>query len=178
MRTLRDDGIKDIKLFETEKNIKLLDFLNNIEFETEKENKLSKKEIQYLTGGWFEEYVYNLIASKYNDFIMLNPKISKSELTNNELDVVFTFKNSIYVIECKTLVETEEGDIVNETIYKIQALKKDFGLTAKSYLFTLDEIKKEAQNKRAKSFDINIIDKNTLLNEETLKTEFFNKIFN
>ena len=41
-------------------------FLEFINFPLSKEGELSKEEVQYLTGGWFEEYVYYLIKREVN----------------------------------------------------------------------------------------------------------------
>ena len=129
----------------------LSEFLNNINFPV-KDNKLTKYEIQYLTGGWFEEYVYHLITKTIKpDDIQLGVEIQKSESTNiNDLDVVFTKGNKLYVIECKTGVGSES--LFNQIVYKASALKeKLLGLSGKSYIFSLnppidDRLKSTAQN--------------------------------
>lgn len=129
----------------------LSEFLNIIKFPV-KDNKLTKYEIQYLTGGWFEEYVYHLINKNVSpDDIQLGVEIQKSESTNiNDLDVVFTKGNKLYVIECKTGVGSES--LFNQIVYKASALKeKLLGLSGKSYIFSLnppidDRLKSTAQN--------------------------------
>ena len=127
------------------------EFLNTINFPV-KDNKLTKYEIQYLTGGWFEEYVYHLITKTIKpDDIQLGVEIQKSESTNiNDLDVVFTKGNKLYVIECKMGVGSES--LFNQIVYKASALKeKLLGLSGKSYIFSLnppidDRLKSTAQN--------------------------------
>lgn len=129
----------------------LSNFLNLIKFPV-KDNKLTKYEIQYLTGGWFEEYVYHLISKKVSpDDIQIGVEIQKSESTNiNDLDVVFTKGNKLYVIECKTGVGSES--LFNQIVYKASALKeKLLGLSGKSYIFSLnppidDRLKSTAHN--------------------------------
>ena len=114
--------------------VDLSTFLSSISFQSTEQ--LNKSEIQYLTGGWFEEYVYNYI----NDYIHPNDILIgvKVESTNNDLDVVFTLGNKLYVIECKTGVERK--GMLNEIVYKASALKSSlFALSARSYIFALSE---------------------------------------
>ena len=113
----------------------LANFLNDIQY-PHKQNVLQKSDIQYLTGGWFEEYVYQYIKHYVNpNDIQLSVIIKK---TGNELDVVFTLGNKLYVVECKTGVDKKL--MLNEIVYKASALKSAlFGLSAKSYIFALSE---------------------------------------
>ena len=125
-----------------------------------KDGKLTKYENQYLTGGWFEEYVYFLIKNRINpDDIQIGVEIQKSESTNiNDLDVVFTKGNKLYVIECKTGVGSE--GLFNQIVYKASALKeKLLGLSAKSYIFSLnppidDRLKQTAANMGTNYIDL------------------------
>lgn len=137
----------------------LSDFLNRRNFPI-KNDELSKYEIQYLTGGWFEEYVYFLIKNRINpDDIQIGVEIQKSESTNiNDLDVVFTKGNKLYVVECKTGVGSE--GLFNQIVYKASALKeKLLGLSAKSYIFSLnppidDRLKSTAVNMGTNYIDL------------------------
>lgn len=112
----------------------LSNFLKSIGFKPHKDDNLSKYEIQYITGGWFEEYVYYLIQHNIgiND-ILFGVKLNK---TNNDLDVVFTKDNRLYVVECKTGIE--KGSMLNQIAYKSAALNEYLkGLSSKSYIFAL-----------------------------------------
>lgn len=105
--------------------------------------ELRKYEMKYLTGDWFEEYVYLLLKeylSLDDDAIALGVQIER-ENVNNEIDIMFTRENRLYVIECKTSIydSNQEKNILNDTLYKLSALKKDFGLFVKPYLFTLSQ---------------------------------------
>ena len=115
------------------KNLKL--FLDKVEFPY-KNNHLERSDIQYLTGGWFEEYVfYYIVEHVHPNNILLGVNIKK---TNNDLDVVFTLGNKLFVVECKTGVEREM--MLKEIVYKASALKSELlGLSAKSYIFALSE---------------------------------------
>ena len=163
-------------------NEKAKSFLDEIKFDTEKEEILNKKEINYLTGGWFEEYVYNLVREHIqldNDKIGLSVQISRAK-TQNEFDVMFVYENILYVIECKTALKDDGRNLLNDTLYKLSALKKDFGLIVRGYLFTLDKnlrdkngILKSNYQKRADLLGVQLVDGATLSKKEKL-----NKIFN
>lgn len=126
-------------------------------------NKLTSREVKYITGGWFEEYVcQKRIAEegfKPGEQIALGVNIETSSGVRNEFDVVYIDKNELHIIECKS---TLDDKIQTETLYKIQALKKDFGLTVRSHLYTMSVIDKESVQKRAKDFDIDIVDRASL----------------
>jgi hypothetical protein len=102
------------------------------------------RDIEYLTGGWFEEYVYIAVKDVLSDYteksdIMLNIHIEKSK--DNEIDVIFTYNNSIYVCECKTgELEIKHKDftkdIKDDVLYKSGALKTLFGINVRFILFT------------------------------------------
>src|SRR5690625_1408522 len=69
----------------------------------------NKKDKPYLTGAWFEEWVYYTIKEALqlsNNQIAYNLKL-KSRFSNrntdsdNEIDVAFIYENNLYLIECK-----------------------------------------------------------------------------
>jgi len=138
---------------------------------------VSIKDFEYIIGGWFEEYIYNLLVSqniiKDND-IGLNIEIFR-ENSQNEFDVIFTYDNALFVIECKTGLNGLNGKIVNETLYKLDSLKKDFGLFVKAYLITLEDLRdkngeiKKSWEKRAALMNITIIDRKYILEKSILK---------
>lgn len=137
----------------------ILDFL--IEAEYDFDSKLSKKDTKYLSGDWFEEFVYFKIKNEYNlsdDEIATGINLEKQG-TPNEIDVIFILDDKLYVVECKTSIfdrrtikrmrdgkEVEEIKGVNllpEVLYKSDALRGTFGLFAKTSIFTLEELKDE-----------------------------------
>ena len=103
---------------------------------------------RYLGGEWFEEYTYLRIK---RDFKLRDEDIAKSvkicrlssTSNDNELDVVFVKDNALYVIECKVSM-TGYGkvpkSVVDEYLYKLAAISKDFGLRVNSYIFTLHQM--------------------------------------
>lgn len=131
-------------------------FLQDILFPIETEGVLTRQEVGYLTGGWFEEYMFNHIKSEIHpQDIALNVTIKRTEGHNqNELDVVFTLGNKLFVIECKTGIDNES--MFNGTVYKATAVKNVvLGLSANTFIVSLagsgntkenEKLKKTASN--------------------------------
>lgn len=165
-----------IKLIGEEELIKTKEFLQSIKFPIE-DDTLTKYQMEFLTGGWFEEYIYFTLKSileEKNEFIklgvVLNPIPKDAEkakyFTNNDLDVIFTYHNNLYVIECKTSLGKE---LFTETLYKSAALRKYFGLTVESIICTLDELK-ENQKERAEVFGLKTLDKKVFSQSDIVST--------
>jgi len=134
-------------------------FLQDISFPLTSSDHLTQAQIKYLTGDWFEEYIYSLIQSS-SSTVATGIKIKRGKV-ENEFDVVFTRENGLYVIECKTnVIDSETGkNILGETLYKLAALRKDFGLYVKAYIFTLTEKGvQQSHIDRSRLMDIEIID--------------------
>lgn len=166
--------------------------LNAIEFPFENADYLNKYEIKYLTGEWFEEYVSNRIKEELmltDDYIKTGIEISKinkkGELVKNELDVVFVWRNKIYVVECKTSVfaselmpdgsKSKHRSIIGETLYKSDSLKQGLGLYANTSIFILDSIAEYMPNlqshlSRAELFGIDVIDKEAIKTASSLSS--------
>lgn len=169
-----DKRIKNIDLSSEEKWY-LQPFLN-AGFSPVKEFQLTKEEIKYLTGDWFEEFVYNLIKSikgKNNDDIGFGVYLTRDNV-KNEFDVIFTQNNALNVIECKTDVANEEGkfaELFNNTLYKAGSLRKDFGLFVKFYVFAINDFTTLSKEKldRARVLDINLLGTEILSDEVKLK---------
>ena len=91
---------------------------------------------KYLSGGWFEEYVY-LQCKPYEDAgvikdLQINVKLQLDQGNSgwsshldtslyNELDVVFTDGYSLYIVECKA------GNVTQEQVMKLQNLVRFYG---------------------------------------------------
>ena len=133
-------------------------FLDYIGFEPERKGSLQNYEIEYLTGGWFEEYVYSLIKDILQpEDIAMGVHISNGVIKhNNELDVCFIKANKLFVIECKTGV-TSEG-LFNEIVYKVCALKEVLLGTSNSYIFSLKKDIKGNWKKTARYMGITFCD--------------------
>ncbi len=165
-RKINTNGkIKIIKGRDSGVNIKdimgLKELLSKIKYDTQSES-LSKYEVQYLTGGWFEEWVYNHIKFSLNlstEEIQLG--VLCNNIADNDLDVVFLYRNDLFVIECKTTMSKE---LQQSTLYKSGALIDKFGRAAKGMLFTLQDLRdhgklKESIDLRARQQNIKVLDK-------------------
>ena len=144
-------------------------FLTYIGFKPERDNSLQSYEMEYLTGGWFEEYVYALIKGVLQpDDIAMGVHISNGVIKhNNELDVCFMKANKLFVIECKTGVTSES--LFNEIVYKVCALKEVLLGSGNSYIFSLKKDHKGNWKKTAKYMGITFCDWLNLTNPELLK---------
>jgi hypothetical protein len=139
--TRRDLAIRDIMFGSPNRREPvpgIRELLADFGFVSEHPDHLTPKEIDYLTGGWFEEWVYyTLLALVHPQQIALGVRISRpGSQHNNELDVVFIKANTLFVVECKTGVATDH--MFNEIVYKVSALKEVIlGMACQSYIFTL-----------------------------------------
>ena len=179
MSTLREKyrNWNFLRISEAEKPVKnhmiaipnLSKFLTYIGFKPERDNSLQSYEMEYLTGGWFEEYVYALIKGVLQpDDIAMGVHISNGVIKhNNELDVCFMKANKLFVIECKTGVTSES--LFNEIVYKVCALKEVLLGSGNSYIFSLKKDHKGNWKKTAKYMGITFCDWLNLTNPELLK---------
>jgi len=136
-------------------------------------DKLNKKDINYITGGWFEEYVYYKIKQLLqltDDNIDLNLRVRRNGI-DNELDVIFVFDNKLYVIECKTIIKTKEDHLYNNSLYKLAAIKKDYGLDVQGFIFVLEDVNADLK-KRANVYNVITIDKQSLINPDIFNNDF------
>lgn len=146
--------------------------------EFREKNQIKRCDIEYLSGGWFEELVYNRLKSKgkiSENSIVINIKMKRGT-SENEFDVIMTNSNALYVIECKTALKDGNGkSILNETLYKLDSLKKDFGSYVKTFLVTLENLRdkdgkiKAVYNNRAGLMGIKIIDRKDIDEENMAK---------
>lgn len=87
---------------------------------------------QYLCGGWLEEYTYALLEPYLARGALRDIRIgvelswndhtdNGTDLTAQELDIVFTDGRRLYIVECKA------GNVATEHIYKLENLVRGFG---------------------------------------------------
>lgn len=113
---------------------------------------------KYYAGEWFEHFAYFKLKETLNladDDIALSLKIFRKATdphNDNELDVAFMYENALHVVECKVSMYGSPGrsprDVVEEYLYKLAAISKDFGLQVKSYLFTLHKMRSFSSQER------------------------------
>lgn len=153
--------------------------LQEVRFQPTQPECINKGELKYLSGDWLEEYCYTLIKSDLNlpdGAIGCGIYIVRGKVVN-EFDVLFTRDNALFVVECKTdLFDSGTSrSILDDALYKLSALSREFGLRAHSYIFTLSrrgtakgEIR-PAQEKRATLMNIRIVDRTDLASLSTQK---------
>lgn len=148
LRTLRSKkGKKPIKI-KDQGIVELIDYFN---FHTEGDGELTKQEINFLTGEWFEWLTYIRVKNDLSldmSEIGLGYKLYKGGVLN-EMDVMFVKDNKLYTIECKTGITvteiTEDGktkkrNLLGEIIYKSDSLQNKLGLFVNTSVFTLSKI--------------------------------------
>ena len=172
-------GWKYLKIAEAEQPVKesmtpvpnLGKFLEFIKFIPKEEGVLSQQELEYLTGGWFEEYVYHLIKTVVQpDDIAMGVRIDGCTdiKHNNELDVCFIKNNQMHVIECKSGISSES--MFNEIVYKVSALKEVLlGVDCNSYIFSLKKDPTGDLKKIATYMGITFCDYECLTREDKLR---------
>ena len=105
---------------------------------------------KYYAGEWFEEYTYLRIKKELNlreQDIAMSLKIYREDAQNNdnEIDVAFMYENTLYIIECKVSMlgyGKKPQQTIEEFLYKLAAISKDFGLIVRPYIFTLHKMEK------------------------------------
>lgn len=171
LRAYRSKGVKSDAM-----NENIFALIEKVGLIPQKNAVLNADEVKFLTGEWFEQYIYNKVQQDFgldDTKILMGVKLNKDvkdyeSITvkkllqieavqqakpDNEIDVIFMFNGSIYIIECKssiidmkemevekngqTIKKIKEDNILGETIYKSDSIKTKFGLFAKSYICTL-----------------------------------------
>jgi hypothetical protein len=177
-RIVRGEGkdATEIKLRE-----ETFSFLERIGFQPDTQDVLSKKETKYLTGDWFEEYIYHQLAhtlaldqSEWGLGVQIKLQVDDAQEVPNELDLAIMLRNTLHVIECKTRMITTGGfNILTETLYKADSLRSKFGLRVPVFLFTLADESEVAKGiARSKLNDITIVNRDQFQDPEAIKKLF------
>lgn len=116
-------------------------FLQNINYPLPSGGKLSKAAVEYLIGGWFEEWAYTHIREKLqlpDTAIQFGVKVSRPNAegvaVDNECDVMFTHNNTLYIVECKAGVNSKP--LFEGAAYKLATLRSEFGQRVNALLLT------------------------------------------
>lgn len=132
---------------------------------------------QYVAGGWFEEYVFNLVRTL--DGIQdcaLNVQIENArEKThqNNELDIVFLANNVLHVLECKTANFSKNEEKAKDALYKLETLKKLGGLRTQAAMVSYHALTPIIRD-RAEGARIKIIEKKDITGIKTILGKWIN----
>lgn len=161
-----DDYIPALEILRAKRNSRLLkgndfkkikDFIAALEYVPDEESSLTQLEVKYLSGEWFEEFIYAIMKEDLGldkEDIMTGVEISKNG-SKNEIDVMFMYEGRFHVIECKT------------SIFNMQYEVKD-SRTKKGEI-NLDSNGQPVKDIKQKS--VNIL-KPTLYQADAIKTKF------
>lgn len=126
--------------------------LEDYQFTPQQPNYLNKNEIKYLTGGWLEELLYYRAIDQLQldtQQIKRGLFINKNGVVN-ELDVVFIYKNKLYILEHKVSVYYHQNDkkmtTLREIVYKSDSLQDEFGFYANWAIITLSSMRDASGN--------------------------------
>lgn len=109
----------------------------------------------YLTGGWFEDFLYyNLrkFLSLNSKNLLFQTKLNSETLPDTpalEFDLIFLKNDRLVIIEAKSSINTISVDAkspIGQMIYKLGAVKQLFGLKVTAYLVTLSSLNKLNNN--------------------------------
>ena len=116
-------------------------FLERIHYSLPASGKLNKAAVEYLIGGWFEEWAYTRIRELLQlpeSAIQFGVKVSRSNAegvaVDNECDVLFTFNNTLYIVECKAGLNSKP--LFEAAAYKLATLRSEFGQRVNALLLT------------------------------------------
>lgn len=143
--------------------------------------EMTKEEMVYLTGGWFEEHVFNevsdLAQSNILDDAMTGIAIESLGGVPNQLDIAFMKDNVFYHIECKTLGEGEiEKNIVRDEVYKKGAMSSLLGKGEKrAFICTTRRKIKESDVARGRDYGIEILSLEEVIDLKRRLQERFGK---
>ena len=139
---------------------------------------LSCWDIQYLDGGWLEEFIW-LTLKKFNKKYGLKDLHLGIEVkpfdnnTRNELDVSFMRNNMLYVMECKTGFQEK----MQENAYKIFAVTQQLkALRTKAYLIA-NSANLEKVRERAALHQTTLIDADQIAQMAKDPEAVLNKLF-
>ena len=150
------------------------------ELQVARSDNYKKEDKPYLTGGWFEEWLYYRLKDRYNlqsDQIGLSVQIHdehglRPETASRELDVVYVKDHRLYMWEAKVYGITfmKYTTIMND-LFKLSAARNMLGLKATAYFAIAsnlgkDPIKNQNLNELRRTLNIEAIkDLNTLKKE-------------
>lgn len=91
--------------------------------------------LSFLKGAWFEEYFAAWVDRVLGSGVAAHGLKVEKDGVDNELDSVFTWENRLYIGELKASASL---GAVNEFLYKLDSVGKDFGLMPRCFLVIAD----------------------------------------
>ena len=118
---------------------------------------VNEEALQFLHGGWLEEYVWHVLKDNGAFDCKLGVKgvWEAGDNSLNEFDVIAAHCNQLLFVECKTLKYNGEND--NEIAYKVESLGKQArGLFGESWVVSA-RTPTEVMHERAKQANLRVI---------------------
>lgn len=157
----------------------LSQLISDLSMPLDQQEGLQAAEIGYLTGGWFEEWIYQEVKETLGlatKSIARNLKINwlgrDAAHGKNELDIVFMYGNTIHVIECKVGIGKGGSikDRYTRALNQLAVLRKDMGLRVNMTFITLATQLRDEQGQidevlaaRANVLSITILDRKNII---------------
>ncbi|MCB0587717.1 MAG: DUF1887 family protein [Phaeodactylibacter sp.] len=151
MNSLRNNyrAVQQKKEIKIPVNPELQAFLSLIRYPLPPDGCLNKAAAEYLIGGWLEEWAYNLVKERLGlpeEAIRYGVRVARPNAVGhnvpNECDLLFTFNNTLYIMECKTGLGFNASQLFADSIYKLTALRNEFGQRVEAVLLTLTNLRK------------------------------------
>lgn len=137
--------------------------------------------LDLMKGGWLEIYtVFCAISAAHVDLSQasLNTEITKNGV-KNEMDVILSKLNSLYLFECKTsnfgTQTNNKLNKLNDILYKLHSVSQEIGIQAKPAFVSLYKINYQTVIKRANYKNIRLFHGDDILNLKSLLEEWFNE---
>lgn len=141
------------------------DLMEETGFEPSDDDFITKEEVDYLTGGWFEEWTYQQIKihlGLQKNQILLGSRIDNPKF-GNELDVAFMYKNKLYIVECKSAITGQKS--LNNYLQKLNSVKANFrSLSATGAIYGIG-FNSPGWKKAAEALGLTYMSKDDILDE-------------
>ncbi len=132
--------------------------LRKIWFDGVPTRKLTKYEVEFLTGGWLEVFFWNLLVTHSDELGIWDVRLGlevgrRGDSSGNEFDVAFMHNHGLSMIECKS--GSQKHDSGADILYKIEAVTRQFrALRVRSFLATTATNVLDRENKVKESLQV------------------------
>ena len=102
--------------------------------------KMTKYEVEFLTGGWLEVFFWELLSRHADALGIWDVRLGlevgrQGDTSGNDFDVAFMHNHGLSMVECKS--GTQDHDPGSDILYKVEAVTRQFrALRVRSYLAT------------------------------------------
>ncbi len=116
------------------------DELRGIWLDGKTTRRLTKYEVEFLTGGWLEVFFWDILTRHSEALgiwdVRLGLEVGRcGDPTGNDFDVAFMHNHGLSMIECKS--GSQDHDPGSDILYKVEAVTRQFrALRVRSYLAT------------------------------------------